>query len=71
MTPLDDLPEEQLRELALIKNRKGNATSKALQAQRILHLRSGEGYSPRYERKNTARDDYHYGDPEKFTKRFK
>lgn len=38
---LREMPEEELRKLSLQKNKKGNATSDALQAQQILWERSG------------------------------
>lgn len=68
---MDDLPDDELRRISLNKNRKGNATSTAMQAQRILHSRSGHWDSCRYERKGTANDGYGYGEPERFTKRFR
>lgn len=66
---LRDLSVDELRTLALMKNRKGNATATALQAQRILCERTGKDY--RRDRAQTASDDYDYGEPDRFTKRFK
>lgn len=65
---LRELPTDELRRLALMKNRKGNATATALQAQRILCELAG--VERRHDRANTASDDYNYGEPDRLTKRF-
>lgn len=67
--PFHALPAADLRKISLEKNKKGNATSTALKAQRILCERSGVVY--RHERKQTTSDDYGYGEPDKFTKKFR
>lgn len=66
---LDTLTDDELRKLSLIKGRKGNASAVALQAQRILCRRSGKDF--KRDRAKTASDDYCYGDPIRFTKKFK
>ena len=65
---LHELPVDELRKLALTKNKKGNATSTALQAQRVLCELAG--VERRHDRANTASDDYNYGEPDRLTKRF-
>lgn len=69
VTTLADLPDDELRKLALEKGRKGNASSTAMQAQKILCERAGKDY--RRDRAQAASDDYDYGEPNRFTKRFK
>lgn len=69
MSKLAALSDDELRKLALVKGRRGNATSTALQAQKILCERAGKDY--RRDRAQTASDDYDYGEPNRFTKRFK
>ena len=68
---LDNLSDDELRKASLMKNKKGNATSTAMQAQRILHQRSGGGFMHHNHRKESAKRDYNYGEPDKFTKRFR
>ena len=66
---LHELPIDELRQLAMTKGRKGNATSIALQAQRILCELAGA--ERRRDRVKTASDDYNYGEHARFTKKFK
>lgn len=66
---LSTLPDSELHKISLLKGRRGNATAEALKAQRILCERSGGGY--RNDRPQTASDDYCYGEPQKFTKKFR
>ena len=47
MSEFNAMTDEELRELSLQKNKKGNATSDALTAQRILWARSGCGFNQR------------------------
>jgi len=68
---MSDLSDDDLRKIAMEKNSKGNATSKAMQAQRQLCHRSSWSYQDHSYRELSARDDYHYGESSKFTKRFK
>lgn len=65
---LRELDTEQLHKLSLEKSRKGNASALALRAQKILCERSGVDH--KRDRSNTASDDYCYGEPDRFTKRF-
>lgn len=71
MNEMADLPTDELREISLRKTKRGNATSQALKAQRILWWRSGFCFEKHSDRVNTTSDDYCYGDPNKFTKKFK
>ena len=68
MSKLSALSDDELRKLALEKGRRGNASSTALQAQRVLCELAG--VERRRDRANTASDDYCYGEPNRFTKRF-
>ena len=71
MKSLKELPIEELRKISLLKNKRGTATSLAIDAQWILHRMEDCSFSLHYDREGTARDDYRYGDPNRFTKRFK
>jgi len=72
MKQLKALPIEELREIALLKNKRGNATSEAMQAQCELCHRSNWSYQTHFYREKSASDEkYEYGNPNKFTKRFK
>ena len=67
----NNLSKEELQKISLEKNKKGNATSKALKAQRILFVMGGCSFQNYACRGGTANDNYNYGNPDKFTKRFK
>ena len=72
MKSLKELPIEELRKISLLKNKRGTATSLAIDAQWILHLMADCSFSPHFDREKSASDEkYEYGDPNKFTKRFK
>lgn len=71
MSEFDGLSGEELRKVSLEKNGKGNATSKALRAQQVLFSQGKYGFQQQSYRTQTARDDYNYGEPDRFTKRFK
>ena len=66
-----NLSKEELQKISLEKNKKGNATSQALKAQRILFHMGGDSFVCYSRRADTANDNYNYGNPDKFTKRFK
>lgn len=68
---LKQMPTDELREISLQKTKRGNATSQALKAQRVLWWRDGFGFGNHSDRVNTTSDDYCYGDPNKFTKKFR
>ena len=67
----NNLTKDELQKISLEKNKKGNATSKALKAQRILFVMGGCCFERYSRREETANDNYNYGNPDKFTKRFK
>ena len=67
---LNNLSKEELQKISLEKNKKGVATSLALKAQRIL-FNMGGSFVKNSQRTKSASDDYDYGEPNKFTKRFR
>ena len=71
MNEFDGFSDEYIKEISLEKNKKGNATARALKAQIVLWHRGGCSFQQYSHRADTARDDYNYGNPDKFTKRFK
>jgi hypothetical protein len=71
MSEFDDLTEQELIKISLEKNNKGNATNRALRAQHKLFSQSNYGFQHHSYRTRTAYDNYSYGEPSNFTKRFK
>lgn len=65
-----DLPDDELRKIALRKNGKGNATNEAMCAQIELCHRTNWSHGPHNDRERSARDDYNYGNIN-FQKKFK
>ena len=60
---MNNLSTEELKKISLEKNKKGNATSKALKAQKIIWERAGQPFVADYYRTNNQKhtsNDYDY-----------